>query len=196
SNYALIESLEMGPSKALNMITGETGAGKSIMLGAVGLLLGNRSDNKVLFDANKKCIIEGIFQISTYGLEPLFEEEDLDYDQQCIIRREILPSGKSRAFINDTPVKLETLKVLGKMLVDIHSQHDNLLLGASEYQLNLIDAYAGNSSALKAFSEKYNEYQKSKRGFDKLSKEAFELKKEADFNNFQLEELAAIKLVE
>lgn len=196
SNYALIESLEMGPSKALNMITGETGAGKSIMLGAVGLLLGNRSDNKVLFDANKKCIIEGVFHISTYGLEPLFEEEDLDYDQQCIIRREILPSGKSRAFINDTPVKLETLKVLGKMLVDIHSQHDNLLLGASEYQLNLIDAYAGNSSALKAFSEKYNEYQKSKREFDKLSKEAFELKKEADFNNFQLEELAAIKLVE
>src|SRR5690606_26907036 len=94
SNYALIESLEMGPSKALNMITGETGAGKSIMLGAVGLLLGNRADNKALFDENKKCIIEGVFNISTYGLESLFEEEDLDYEQQCIIRREILPSGK------------------------------------------------------------------------------------------------------
>src|SRR5690606_19258059 len=107
--------------------------GKSIMLGAVGLLLGNRADNKALFDENKKCIIEGVFNISTYGLESLFEEEDLDYEQQCIIRREILPSGKSRAFINDTPVRLETLKILGKMLVDIHSQHDNLLLGASDY---------------------------------------------------------------
>src|SRR5690554_466904 len=196
SNYALIESLEMNPSEALNMITGETGAGKSIMLGAVGLLLGNRADIKTLLDENKKCIIEGIFNINSYGLEPLFEAEDLDFDYNCIIRREILPSGKSRAFINDTPVRLEVLKVLGKSLVDIHSQHDNLSLGAADYQLSLIDAFADTRSELSAYTTKYKQYQKTKRALDKLSKEAFELRKEADYNQFQLDELAAMKLVE
>jgi len=196
SNYALIESLEMNPSEALNMITGETGAGKSIMLGAVGLLLGNRADTKTLLDENKKCIIEGIFNINSYGLEPLFEAEDLDFDYNCIIRREILPSGKSRAFINDTPVRLEVLKVLGKSLVDIHSQHDNLSLGATDYQLSLIDAFADTRSQLSAYTTKYKQYQKTKRALDKLSKEAFELRKEADYNQFQLDELAAMKLVE
>lgn len=195
SNYALIESLEMEPSTALNMITGETGAGKSIMLGAVGLLLGNRADIKALFDEDKKCIIEGVFDIATYGLTHFFEEEDLDHDAQCIIRREILPSGKSRAFINDTPVRLEVLKVLGKSLVDIHSQHDNLMLGAADYQLSLIDAFAESRSELNAYSSAYKQYQKTKKALDKLSKEAFDLRKEADYNQFQLEELSAVKLV-
>lgn len=195
SNYALIESLEMEPSNALNMITGETGAGKSIMLGAVGLLLGNRADTKALFNENKKCIIEGIFNISNYGLEPFFDDEDLDFDHQCIIRREILPSGKSRAFINDSPVRLETLKILAKSLVDIHSQHDNLQLGASDYQLRLIDAFAGSDAELQAFSEEYDHYRKAKKAHDKLLKEAIELRKEADFNKFQLEELSALKLI-
>jgi len=195
SNYALIESLEMNPSAALNMITGETGAGKSIMLGAVGLLLGNRADTKALLDETKKCIIEGLFSIDSYGLEPFFEAEDLDFDRQCIIRREILPSGKSRAFINDTPVRLEVLKILGKSLVDIHSQHDNLLLGAADYQLSLIDAFAESRLEMAAYSNKFKQYQKTKRAFDKLSKEAFELRKEADYNQFQLDELSAIKLV-
>lgn len=195
SNYALIESLEMEPATALNMITGETGAGKSIMLGAVGLLLGNRADIKALFDENKKCIIEGLFDIATYGLEFFFEEEDLDHDSQCIIRREILPSGKSRAFINDTPVRLEVLKVLGKSLVDIHSQHDNLMLGAADYQLSLIDAFAESKAELRTYSKTYKRYQKTKKALDKLSKEAFELRKEADYNQFQLEELSVVKLV-
>lgn len=195
SNYALIESLEMDPATALNMITGETGAGKSIMLGAVGLLLGNRADIKALFDEDKKCIIEGVFDIATYGLERFFADEDLDHDSQCIIRREILPSGKSRAFINDTPVRLEVLKVLGKSLVDIHSQHDNLMLGAADYQLSLIDAFAESKPELAAYSKAYQQYQKSKKALDKLSKEAFELRKEADYNQFQLEELSAVKLV-
>src|SRR5690554_1957138 len=195
SNYALIESLEMNPSAALNMITGETGAGKSIMLGAVGLLLGNRADTKALLDETKKCIIEGLFSIDSYGLEPFFEAEDLDFDRQCIIRKEILPSGKSRAFINDTPVRLEVLKILGKSLVDIHSQHDNLLLGAADYQLSLIDAFAESRLEMAAYSNKFKQYQKTKRAFDKLSKEAFELRKEADYNQFQLDELSAIKLV-
>ena len=194
SNYALIESLEMEPSAALNMITGETGAGKSIMLGAVGLLLGNRADTKALFDEDKKCIIEGLFDIDTYGLERFFEQEDLDHDPQCIIRREILPSGKSRAFINDTPVRLEVLKVLGKSLMDIHSQHDNLMLGAADYQLSLIDAFAESKPELAAYSKAYKQYQKTRKALDKLSKEAFELRKEADYNQFQLEELSAVKL--
>jgi DNA repair protein RecN (Recombination protein N) len=195
SNYALIESLEMEPATALNMITGETGAGKSIMLGAVGLLLGNRADIKALFDEDKKCIIEGLFDIATYGLEFFFEEEDLDHDSQCIIRREILPSGKSRAFINDTPVRLEVLKVLGKSLVDIHSQHDNLMLGAADYQLSLIDAFAESKAELGTYSKTYKRYQKTKKALDKLSKEAFELRKEADYNQFQLEELSVVKFV-
>src|SRR5690554_2178665 len=195
SNYALIESLEMNPSAALNMITGETGAGKSIMLGAVGLLLGNRADTKALLDETKKCIIEGLFSIDSYGLEPFFEAEDLDFDRQCIIRREILPSGKSRAFINDTPVRLEVLKILGKSLVDIHSQHDNLLLGAADFQLSIIDAFAESLGQLRDYSDSYKRYQKAKQSYEELSREAVELKKEADYNQFQLEELAALKMV-
>lgn len=195
SNYALIETLEMKPSSALNMITGETGAGKSIMLGAVGLLLGNRADTKALFDENKKCIVEGLFDITTYGLNPFFEEEDLDYDPQCIIRREILPSGKSRAFVNDSPVRLEILKSLGKSLVDIHSQHDNLLLSAADYQLSLIDAFAETKSELTTYNQSYQTYKKTKRALDNLNKEAVELRKEADYNQFQLEELSALKLL-
>ena len=194
SNYALIESLEMEPDKSLNMITGETGAGKSIMLGAVGLLLGNRADVKSLFDEDKKCIIEGQFNIQEYGLQNFFESEDLDFDPLCIIRREISPSGKSRAFINDTPVRLETLKILGKSLMDIHSQHDTLLLGATEYQLDLIDAFAACKAEKKAYSESYKTYIKSKKAFEKITVEAIELRKEADFNKFQLEELSELKL--
>jgi len=194
SNYALIESLEMEPDKALNMITGETGAGKSIMLGAVGLLLGNRADVKSLFDEDKKCVIEGQFNIQEYGLKSFFESEDLDFDPLCIIRREIAPSGKSRAFINDTPVRLETLKVLGKSLMDIHSQHDTLLLGATEYQLDLIDAFAGCKQEKKSYSEAYKTFIKSKKAFEKTTADAIELRKEADFNRFQLEELSALKL--
>lgn len=196
SNYALIEALEMEPAGGLNMITGETGAGKSILLGAVGLLLGNRADTRSLFDENKKCIIEGSFDVGAYGLLDFFNSEDLDYDEICIIRREILPSGKSRAFINDTPVKLETLKGLGRSLVDIHSQHDNLLLAALDYQLTLIDAFSDTQDELEAYRKKYRGYKDSKNAFEKLSQEAFELRKEADFNQFQLDELAAVKLVE
>src|SRR5690606_28456451 len=126
-NYALIEDLKMTPSPQLNIITGETGAGKSIMLGAVGLMLGNRADTKSLLNEEKKCIIEGSFDLSSYSLQSLFTEEDLDYEDISIIRREIAPNGKSRAFINDTPVTLETLKRIGLFLMDVHSQHDSLL---------------------------------------------------------------------
>jgi DNA repair protein RecN (Recombination protein N) len=196
SNYALIESLEMAPDRALNMITGETGAGKSIMLGAVGLLLGNRADVKSLFDEEKKCIIEGQFQIDEYGLQNFFESEDLDFESTCIIRREIAPSGKSRAFINDTPVRLETLKVLGKSLMDIHSQHDTLLLGANEFQLDLVDAFSQSQAEKENFKTSFKSYIQAKKAFEQITAQALELRKEAEFNKFQLEELSALQLKE
>lgn len=196
TNYALIQSLEMEPNKSLNMITGETGAGKSIMLGAVGLLLGNRADTKALLDIDKKCVVEGNFSIQDYGLEDFFKNEDLDFESESIIRREISPSGKSRAFINDTPVRLETLKELGKFLMDIHSQHDNLQIGEGEYQLGLVDAFSASKTEKTAYGVAFRIYQEKKKALEKLSHEAVELKKEADFNKFQLEELSALRLTE
>src|SRR5690606_1487530 len=132
-NYALIRHLELTPSSSLNVITGETGAGKSIMLGALGLLLGNRSDTKVLWDENEKCITEGTFYIRDYKLKSFFKSEDLDYDDTTVLRREISPGGKSRAFINDTPVTLDVMKRLGTQLMDIHSQHETLQLGNHQF---------------------------------------------------------------
>lgn len=196
ANYALIEKLNMEPCPGLNMITGETGAGKSIMLGAVGLLLGNRADTKALFDEKVKCIIEGNFNISNYGLKEFFQEQDLDFDPYCIIRREIAPSGKSRAFINDTPVNLETLKLLGKTLVDIHSQHENLLLGASSYQLSLIDVFAQTKKEVTNFKEAFMVHSKLKNEVRELEEETLALNQEADYNQFQLEELTALALVD
>ena len=196
TNYALIEKLEMEPCAGLNMITGETGAGKSIMLGAVGLLLGNRADSKALFDEQKKCIIEGVFNIQNYGLESFFEKEELDYESACIIRREISPSGKSRAFINDTPVRLENLKVLGKILMDVHSQNETLMLGASSYQLSLIDAFAKVSKEKEAYSIQYHAYIKTQRKVRLLEQEKQQYQQEADYNQFQLEELSSLNLEE
>jgi DNA repair protein RecN (Recombination protein N) len=194
ANYALIQSLEMNPSPNLNMITGETGAGKSIMLGAVGLLLGNRADTKALLNPDQKCVVEGNFGIGSYGLEEFFRNEDLDFDPECIIRREISPNGKSRAFINDTPVRLETLKDLGKALMDVHSQHDNLQLGEGEYQLDLVDVFVKSQIEKNDYLSAYKSYQSAKKALEKLSQESLEMKKEADFNRFQLEELSELKL--
>lgn len=196
SNYALIDQLHMKPSTQLNMITGETGAGKSIMLGAVGLLLGKRADTKVLLHEDQKCIIEGVFEIGSYGLNDFFESEDLDYDTTCIIRREISPAGKSRSFVNDTPVLLDVLKTLGAKLMDIHSQHDSLQLGEGTYQLGLIDAFAGAQGELSTYKEAFATLQKSKKVFLDIKAKAFELQKEADFNQFQLDELSALGLKE
>ncbi|MDF2158668.1 DNA repair protein RecN [Algoriphagus sp. CAU 1675] len=195
SNYALIDQLHMQPSPALSMITGETGAGKSIMLGAVGLLLGNRADTKVLLHQDKKCIIEGIFEIGCYGLEAFFEEQELDFDPICIIRREISPSGKSRSFVNDTPVLLDNLKILGAKLMDVHSQHDTLQLGDGNYQLGLIDAFARTSGELVQYQHDYHAFRTAKRVFEELKLKASELQKEADFNQFQLDELSSLSLV-
>lgn len=195
-NYALIKHLVLDPSPNLNVITGETGAGKSIMLGAMGLLTGNRADSKVLWDENQKCVIEGTFDISNYGLKSLFKGEDLDYDENTVIRRELSPGGKSRAFINDTPVTLEVMKRVGDLLMDIHSQHETLQLGQHSFQLRLVDAFAANNSLRDLYGEQWNVYLKAKKDFDTLTSEAETLRQEADYIRFQLEELSKLELEE
>lgn len=195
SNYALIDQLLMQPSSGLSMITGETGAGKSIMLGAVGLLLGNRADTKVLLHEDKKCVVEGVFEIGDYQLEAFFEENELDFDQTCIIRREISPGGKSRSFVNDTPVLLDVLKLLGSRLMDVHSQHDTLLLGDGSYQLQLVDSFSQSQSEKNTYQSAYRNYKKSKKRLEELKQKASELQKEADFNQFLLDELSSLALV-
>ncbi|MGC3943362.1 MAG: DNA repair protein RecN [Chryseolinea sp.] len=188
-NYALIRQLSLEPSDKLNVITGETGAGKSILLGAMGLLMGNRADSKVLLDEDQKCVIEGVFDIGEYKLRRVFKEEDLDYDEQTVIRRELSPGGKSRAFINDTPVTVDVMKRIGGLLMDIHSQHETLLLGQQAFQLRLVDAFAGNQTILDAYSAEWQDYQKAKKRFEELTEEADTLRQEADYISFQLEEL-------
>ena len=193
-NYALIKQLEMSPNPGLNIITGETGAGKSIMLGAIGLLLGNRADAKSLYDASEKCIIEGSFNLAGYDLAPNFEEENLDFSDDCIIRREISVAGKSRAFINDTPVNLETLRKISSQLLDIHSQHDSILLGNNEFQLQVVDSYAGNGEVLGMYQESYAKYKNALRHLENLHKKAAQLRKEHDFDQFQYQELVKANL--
>jgi DNA repair protein RecN (Recombination protein N) len=195
-NYALIRHLELEPSTHLNVITGETGAGKSIMLGAIGLLMGNRADMKVLWDEEEKCIIEGIFNIKAYKLKSIFKSEDLDYDDQTVIRREISPGGKSRAFINDTPVTLEVMRRIGSLLMDIHSQHETLQLGNQFFQLQLIDAYADNQALRDQYQEAWTNFQKTKKEFQALSDQAETLRQEADYTRFQLDELLKANLEE
>lgn len=193
-NYALIEHLELSPSKALNIVTGETGAGKSIMLGAIGLLLGNRADTKALYNPQEKCVIEGEFDIEGFIIKNLFEEEELDYEAHCIIRREISPQGKTRAFINDTPVNLETLRRIASQLMDVHSQHDNLLLAANEYQLQIVDTFAQNDALQEAYKKDFGAYQKATKQYEALLQEAKAGQKELDYNAFLLEELQKAKI--
>ena len=195
-NYALIRHLEMNPSAKLTVITGETGAGKSIMLGAIGLLLGHRSDTKVLWDESEKCVTEGTFDIKSYRLENLFEEQNLDYNDQTVIRREISPGGKSRAFINDTPVTLEVMRKIGSSLMDVHSQHETLELGSHRFQLSLIDSFAAHNSLLSEYQKVWKHYLKAKKSFDDLQAESGRLKNEYDFIKFQLDELQKASLVE
>ncbi len=188
-NYALIEELTMTPSALLNIITGETGAGKSIMLGAVGLMLGNRADTKSLLNEEKKCIIEGVFDLSSYTLTHVFEEEDLDYESISIIRREISPSGKSRAFINDTPVTLDTLRKIGLYLMDVHSQHDSLLLTSNAFQLQVVDNFASNHSLKETYSKQYKAFKNASKQYEQLLTASAQSKKEEDYDTYLLEEL-------
>jgi DNA repair protein RecN (Recombination protein N) len=195
-NYALIRHLELDPSENLNVITGETGAGKSIMLGAISMLMGSRADTKVLWDENEKCITEGLFYIKNYRLKSFFKAEDLDYDETTVLRREISPGGKSRAFINDTPVTLEVMRRLGSMLMDIHSQHETLQLGNHAFQLQLIDAYTENTSLREQYAEQWSSFLKAKKEYENLRNEAGTLRQEADYIRFQLNELKQASLTD
>lgn len=188
-NYALIQSLEIDFSDKLNVVTGETGAGKSIMLGALGLLLGNRADTKVLLNPEEKCITEGTFEIGTYKLKQTFEHLELDYAPTTILRREIAPGGKSRAFINDTPVTLDVLRSIGSRLMDIHSQHETLELGKRQFQLNLIDTFAQNLALKSEYDTAWKDFKTKEAALQYLTNEAQKLRQESDYVNFQLKEL-------
>lgn len=193
-NFALIEHLHIDFSNRLSTITGETGAGKSILLGALGLALGNRADLTSLKDKEKKCVVEATFKVSDYNLQPLFEKNGFDYDDVTIIRREILPSGKSRAFVNDSPVNLSELQELGVILIDIHSQQQTRELSDANYQMQIIDAVAGNTPLLQAYSKELSEYKSLLSSVKKLREQKEALSKEQDYNNFLLEELLSANL--
>lgn len=194
-NYILIEQLDWTPVSGFNIVTGETGAGKSIILGAVGLLTGERADTKTLLNDDEKCIIEGVFNLKYYNLKPFFEENELDYEPICTIRREISPGGKSRAFINDTPVNLEAIRDLTGSLLNIHSQHDNLLLGNNDFQLQIVDAFAENSELLKEYHLAYIQLKKLAKKLADLEETAAKSQKEYDYNSFLLQELKEAKLL-
>ncbi|NJW51460.1 DNA repair protein RecN [Salinimicrobium oceani] len=193
-NYALIEDIQMDLRSGFTIITGETGAGKSIMLGALSLLLGKRADFSAIRNAEKKCVIEGTFSISSYNLKDLFAEEDLDYEPQTIIRREILPSGKSRAFINDTPANLSSLQALGERLLDIHSQHETLSLGDNDYQFLVIDSLAANEARLKEYQKELQQLKRLQKELQQLREDQAQATKEYDYNLFLLTELQQAKL--
>ena len=194
SNYALIASLSIDFDNGFTAITGETGAGKSILLGALGFVLGNRADSNILFDETKKCVVEAVFALHNERLKSFFEENDIDYDDECIIRRELTPQKKSRAFINDTPVSLQILKELGSQLVDIHSQHDSLLLCNPDFQLTLLDDAADNLEILSEYKKAYKEYTSAKNELDALRKKALNNIDENDYLKFQLDELLKSEL--
>ncbi len=196
SNYALINNLDVEFHAGLNTVTGETGAGKSIILGALGLILGNRADLSVLKNQDEKCIVEGFFEVKDYNLQAFFEENDLDYDNPAILRREITPSGKSRAFINDTPVSLKTIRELGLQLIDIHSQHQNLELGNRKFQLQLVDVVAGAGSFLQQYKEQYSRYKALQKDLNELKELSEKEKADMDYWQFQFSQLEEAKLQE
>lgn len=189
SNYALIDQLSVDFHRNLNTVTGETGAGKSIILGALGLILGNRAELTILKNKKQKCIVEGIFNIEDYKLKSFFEKNDLDYDQVSILRREITPAGKSRAFINDTPVNLKTLRELGLQLIDIHSQHQNLDLVNQKFQLELVDIIANSGLILKNYQKSYTEFLLLKKKLDEMKIESEKAKADLDYFQFQFNQL-------
>lgn len=189
-NYTLIDELDIDLSSGFSVITGETGAGKSIILGAIGLLLGQRADTKAVKTDKQKCTIEARFDISRYDIKPWFEDNDLDCDEgECIIRRELTATGKSRAFINDTPTSLQQTRELGEMLVDVHSQHQNLLLQKEDFQINVLDIIAANNKYKEEYRKAFTEYHKAENTLQELKKQIAQTKKNEEFMRFQLNEL-------
>lgn len=195
-NYALINRLEINLKNGFYVLTGETGAGKSILIGALSLILGQRADSKAIKQSEEKCVIEATFDISAYNLKSFFEENDIDYDNECILRREIHASGKSRAFVNDTPVPLSILKDLGTMLIDIHSQHQNLLLADNRFQLKVVDILADNRDLLNKYKNEFSEYKDFVNELAKLKEAAEKSKNDEEYFRFQYNQLAEAKLKE
>ena len=187
-NYALIESLDLDFSEGFSVITGETGAGKSILLGAIGLLTGQRAETAAIRTGAAKCVVEGIFDVEGYGLEELFEENEIEYDAECIVRREIAATGKSRAFINDSPVSLAILKQLGERLVDIHSQHQNLLLNNEDFQLGVLDTLSTDKVVKVQYAEAYRHYREVSVELDKLRSLLTGDQGDEDYIRFQLQQ--------
>lgn len=193
-NYALIEELSVDFTDGFSVITGETGAGKSILLGALGFVLGDRADTGVLFNKEMKCVVEAHFQLNSDALKPFFDNNDLDFEEDCIFRRELSPQKKSRAFINDTPVSLQVMKEIGSQLVDIHSQHDSLLLTDADFQLHLLDEIAQSQSLLADYQTNYGVYHSLKSRLNELRETASKNIAENDYLKFQLDELQKAQL--
>ena len=195
-NYALIEKLELALDARLNIVTGETGAGKSILLGALGLLLGAKNDGSAMKDNTRNCVVEGVFALEGLGLEPLFEELDIDYDNETVIRRIITPAGKSRSYVNDIPVQLAQLKELGARLIDIHSQHQNLILSSESFRMQAVDVVAGNGELLARYREEYALWNDARRRLATLTEEAAAARRDEEWVRFQADELKAAALKE
>ncbi len=195
-NYALIDRLDIDFDDGLSVITGETGAGKSIILGALSLVLGSRADSKVALDASSKCVVEATFDVEPYRLEALFDELDVDYSASTIVRREILPNGKSRAFVNDTPVGLQQLRTLTSRLIDIHSQHENLMLSNTDFQLDIVDTLADTADDLHQYTDLFNRYRDTRQQLRNLRDESDRFLAEKDYIEHQLSELVAANLVD
>jgi DNA repair protein RecN (Recombination protein N) len=193
-NYALIDNLDISFSKELNILTGETGAGKSIILGALSLLLGQRAESKYFYNQQKKCVIEGTFQVGEFHLRDFFTENDLDYDAETVLRREISSDGKSRAFINDTPVNLTTLRQLGEKLIDIHSQHATIEINNEDFQLNVLDVVAGHLPLLEKYTQTYKTHQKTLAALKALIAESQQSKADQNYFQFQFDELESARL--
>jgi DNA repair protein RecN (Recombination protein N) len=194
-NYALIRELDLTLENGLTIITGETGAGKSILLGALSLILGSRADSSVLLDKNEKCVVEGTFRIEEYDLEDFFAANDLDYESPAILRREINPAGKSRAFINDTPVTINLMKELGDRLIDIHSQHQVLMLNDNAFQLNIVDSFAGTGSLRNDYSNAFKKFKKLQKEYNDLKEKSDRNKADLEYYQFHLSQLEEAKLV-
>jgi DNA repair protein RecN (Recombination protein N) len=195
-NYALIQELNINLSNGLSIITGETGAGKSILLGALSLIIGQRADTSVLLDNSRKCIVEGSFNISGYGLEEIFKQYDLDIEENTIIRREISPDGKSRAFVNDSPVNLSILKDLGEKLIDIHSQHQNLYLDNATFQLQVLDTFAKQLPLIQQYKDLFTSYRSLQTEYQSILSNSLKNKADLDYFQFQSEQLHQAKLID
>ena len=195
SNYALIDKLDIPFADGLTIITGETGAGKSIILGALSLILGERADSKAIRDTSAKTVVEATFDIGGYHLEPFFKTNDIDWDEhECLIRRELSPTGRSRAFVNDTPVALTVLRELTTQLLDIHSQHSNMLLSQPAYQLSILDSIAGNGELLNNYRTAYKSYREAVKALDETQRAMEQLRQNEDYIRFQLDQLQTMQL--